>query len=68
MEAVEFDLQEFRKSSFSPPSNGGCLEVAAKAGVVGVRDSKDPGGPILHFSAKEWHAFVDGVKAGEFDL
>jgi hypothetical protein len=32
-----------------------------------VRDSKDPGGPVLAFTPSEWDAFVGGVKNGEFD-
>nr|WP_308130040.1 DUF397 domain-containing protein [Kitasatospora aureofaciens] len=36
------------------------------AGVVPVRDSKDPDGAALLFSADAWEAFVGGVKAGEF--
>ena len=31
-----------------------------------VRDSKDPGGPILAFTPAEWDAFVDDLKSGEF--
>ncbi|HKT05478.1 MAG TPA: DUF397 domain-containing protein, partial [Rugosimonospora sp.] len=33
-----------------------------------VRDSKDPHGPVLEFTAAEWSAFVDGAKGGEFDI
>jgi hypothetical protein len=35
-------------------------------GVVPVRDSKNPDGPALVFSAGAWSAFVAGVKAGDF--
>ncbi|MFD0684028.1 DUF397 domain-containing protein [Actinomadura fibrosa] len=42
---------------------GNCVEVASAASVIGVRDSKDIGGPVLAFSAAEWRAFIDGVKA-----
>jgi hypothetical protein len=34
---------------------------------VGVRHSKDTLGPILRFTPDEWHAFVGGVRNGEFD-
>lgn len=55
------------KSSLSF-SNGNCVEVASLPdGVVGVRDSKDADGPILRFTADEWHAFIGGVRNGEFD-
>jgi hypothetical protein len=32
-----------------------------------VRDSKNPDGPVLVYTAAEWDAFVQGVKAGQFD-
>ncbi|WP_406088660.1 DUF397 domain-containing protein [Kitasatospora purpeofusca] len=54
------------KSSHS--QNGGtCVEVAPNySGVVPVRDSKDPQGPALIFSAWEFAAFIDAVRDGEF--
>lgn len=56
----------FRKSSFS--DNNGCVELAAlDDGTIGVRDDKDPTGPVLHFTRAEMLAFVQGAKAGEFD-
>jgi hypothetical protein len=35
--------------------------------TVGIRDNKDPDGPVLNFTPAEWRAFVGGVKAGEFN-
>jgi Domain of unknown function (DUF397) len=32
----------WRKSTFSGPNGGECVEIAAAADVVGIRDSKDP--------------------------
>lgn len=55
------------KATFSD-NGGGCVEVALGADGVAVRDSKDPEGPVLHFSDEEWGAFLAGVHAGEFDL
>ncbi len=49
---------EWRKSSFSGGGNGGCVEVAFTTRVVGVRDSKDAGGPVLRFSPGQWLAFT----------
>lgn len=47
---------------------GHCVQAAfLENNGVGVRDSKNPDGPALLFSDPEWAAFVDGVKAGEFD-
>ncbi|MGS2619397.1 DUF397 domain-containing protein [Micromonospora sp. LZ34] len=51
----------WRKSTRS--GNGECVEVADNlAGVVGVRDSKDPRGPVLTFDPQTWRAFVDFAK------
>ncbi|RKS70939.1 uncharacterized protein DUF397 [Actinomadura pelletieri DSM 43383] len=38
---------KWRKSTHSGPNGGECVELADVAGVVAVRDSKDPNGPIL---------------------
>jgi hypothetical protein len=55
------------KSSLSF-SNGNCVEVASlPGGTIGVRNSKDPGGPVLRFTPREWDAFVGGARLGEFD-
>lgn len=40
--------------------------VRHEDGSVDMRDQ--PGGPSLEFSASEWDAFMQGIKAGEFDL
>jgi hypothetical protein len=37
-------------------------------GIVAVRDSKNPDGPKLAFTRREWEAFAAGVKASRFDL
>ncbi|MES9507894.1 DUF397 domain-containing protein [Streptomyces sp. NPDC000609] len=57
------------KSSFS--ENGGqCIEVAGNLvgslGMVPVRDSKNPSGPVLRASAASFASFVAGVKSGGF--
>jgi transcriptional regulator with XRE-family HTH domain len=36
------------------------------SGRVAMRDSKDPEGPVLVFTAGEWAAFVNGVRGDEF--
>jgi len=58
----------WRTSSFSSDQGGECVEVAdLPNGGRGVRDSKNPTGPALTFTATEWVAFTTGVRAGEFD-
>lgn len=55
------------KSSLSF-SNGNCVEVASlPAGEIGVRNSRDAAGAVLRFTPDEWHAFLGGVRNGEFD-
>jgi hypothetical protein len=45
------------------------VEVAGHDGMILVRDTKDYGhGPVQRFTRAEWHAFVAGVRNGEFDL
>lgn len=54
------------KSSYSE-NGGACVEVAANLiasrGVVPVRDSKSPAGPLLNVSVGSFTSFVTGIKA-----
>jgi hypothetical protein len=55
------------KSSLSF-ANGNCVEVADLVdGSIGVRNSRDSKGSVLRFTPDEWHAFLGGVRNGEFD-
>ncbi|MCP2263277.1 DUF397 domain-containing protein [Promicromonospora thailandica] len=36
--------------------------------VIAVRDSKDPDGPKLFFTAEAWMTLLETIKAGELDL
>jgi hypothetical protein len=57
---------EWRKSSYSGGDQGSeCVEVGVGVpGVVPVRDSKDPQGPVLAFTPSAWTAFVTSVRDG----
>jgi predicted secreted Zn-dependent protease len=57
---------EWRTSSAS--NSGSCVEIAFLARSVLVRQSRNPSGPVLAFSDREWAAFLTGVRNGEFDL
>lgn len=63
---TEFRGAAWRKSARSQNS-GACVEVARVGDAIGIRDSKDPNGPILAFTVQEFEAFLDGVGRGEFD-
>lgn len=52
------------KSSFSSGTGGNCVELALRPATVLVRDSKNPGGPVLKFSTGQWRAFTHHLKAG----
>jgi Domain of unknown function (DUF397) len=56
----------WRRSTYSV--NGNCVEVAYVDSQIVVRDSKHRAGSVLMFTLTEWHAFLDGVRDGEFDL
>ena len=64
------DLSHARwfKSTRSGPNSDNCVEVAFVGKAIAVRDSQDPTGPALIFTAAEWDAFVGGAKDGEFDV
>jgi hypothetical protein len=59
----------WHKSTRSGGNGGDCVEVAVNLpGIVAVRDSKDRDGGALVFTPAQWGTFLDGVRAGDFDL
>ncbi|MEU9189560.1 DUF397 domain-containing protein [Streptomyces sp. NPDC048484] len=57
----------FKKARASQGANQDCVEVARTAdGGRAIRDSKNPS-TVQFYTPTEWAAFLDGVKAGEFD-
>jgi hypothetical protein len=65
---VDLTKAAWRKSTRSGPNCDNCVEVAFVAGVIAIRDSKNPTGPARIFTPTEWGAFVGDTKAGQFDL
>ncbi|MFC6023297.1 DUF397 domain-containing protein [Plantactinospora solaniradicis] len=54
----------WRKNTRSGDNGGNCVEVADNLpDVVGVRASKDPGGPVLTLAPGPWAAFVTGASS-----
>ena len=65
MASTERDLStaRWRKSSYSNGSGGECIEVAdGVTGVVPVRDSKVPNGPLLLLPASAWSPFISSLR------
>ncbi|WP_096212415.1 DUF397 domain-containing protein [Streptomyces sp. 2323.1] len=53
----------WRKSSYSNTQGGDCVEVAdGIPGVVPVRDSTRPAGPVVLVGAPAWTAFIGHLR------
>ncbi|WP_282704087.1 DUF397 domain-containing protein [Streptomyces sp. CC219B] len=60
----ELNSAHWRRSSYSNTNGGECVEITEDfPGVVPVRDSKNPHGPVLVVPAASWDAFVNSLKA-----
>lgn len=67
MVASDLSVTLWRTSSFSG-NNGTCVEVAALPdGHIAVRNSNYPDAGVVLFTRAEMSAWINGVKAGEFD-
>ncbi|WP_067694285.1 DUF397 domain-containing protein [Nocardia jejuensis] len=48
-------------------ANSQCVEVAHVSGRrIAMRDSKDPGGPMLVFEPDQWENFLAGARDNQF--
>ena len=64
MTVTGFSRAGWRTSSYSG-GNGSCVQVSCPVPYsVAVRDSADPGGPGLAFTAAQWHRFAEAVRHG----
>lgn len=55
----------WRKSSRSNTQGGDCVELAALPGSIGIRDSKNPAGPILNVDRAQLGRLVHRIKHDE---
>ncbi|WP_455352301.1 DUF397 domain-containing protein [Streptomyces sp. SYSU K217416] len=53
---------DWRKSNYSSEQGGACVEVAAHPAAIHVRDSKNPGGPVLTLAPAAWASFTAYVR------
>ena len=63
MHAPDLSTATWRRSSRSTDT-ANCVEVAVAGSAVGVRDSKDPDGPVLVLPAASWTHFVTAIRSG----
>jgi hypothetical protein len=65
MSSVQPELSQlnWRKARRSM-NHGDCVEVAASAERIAVRDSKKPDGSWITCSSRSWRVFVEEIKAG----
>lgn len=65
----DIDLSHAVWRTSTRSNNGGaCVEVAMNLpGVVAIRDSKDPAGPVLTATRVEWEGFVTSIKGASGD-
>lgn len=64
MRAIDLTNVMWRKSSYSNPDGGNCIEFAPNLlPLVPVRDSKNPAHGTLVFGANAWSEFVRSAKA-----
>ncbi|MFB6847195.1 DUF397 domain-containing protein [Streptomyces sp. NPDC056373] len=63
--SIELPGVRWLRSSYSTGANNcvetGCPDAPPWTGLLAVRDSKNPAGPALLFSAGSWQAFAAGV-------
>jgi len=63
---VDSETPGWRKARRSM-ANGNCVEVRPVNGRIAVRDSKNPGGYVLAYSAPSWRAFTLAAQQGHYD-
>ncbi|MFF7329145.1 DUF397 domain-containing protein [Streptomyces sp. NPDC008150] len=60
----ELNTARWRRSTYSNANGGECVEITEDfPGVVPVRDSKRPHGPVLVVPTAAWDTFVNSLKA-----
>ena len=67
MSNFELSLPDIPWRTAVKSSGGECVQVARRDGMIMVADSKHPDGPALSYTLREFDAFLDGAKRGEFD-
>ncbi|MBE1599253.1 hypothetical protein H4687_005382 [Streptomyces stelliscabiei] len=65
MDEYQLSTATWIKSTYSDDNGGDCIEVAPGfPGLVPVRDSKNPDGPVLVINRSAWLSFIGAVRSG----
>ncbi|WP_106396856.1 DUF397 domain-containing protein [Actinocorallia populi] len=64
MNSLSPQVARWRKSSYSGPTGGECVELAVLPAGVLVRDSKNPDAAHLTFGCAVFGGLVRGMRAG----
>lgn len=59
--AQVFAVADWVKSSFSSDKSNNCVEWNATGSLVGLRDSKQPNGPVFVLDHSQWTALQDAA-------
>ena len=62
---VVSSAMDWRRSTFC--ESGACVEVASLDGMIALRDSGGPNGPIIWCDPIGWRSFIKRAKNGDFD-
>jgi hypothetical protein len=66
---IDLNAAVWRKSTRSGGNGGECVEVALNLpGIVAIRDSKDPSGPVLRVRPEAWASFADALRRSQPSL
>ncbi len=65
---MDLSSANWRKSSFSSGGGNACVEVAVLPGIVAIRDSKDPDGPVHLIQPAAFRDLISGIKRGDYNF
>jgi hypothetical protein len=51
-----------------PLQEGKLVQAAFAQGMINIRNFRNPGGAVLHYSPGDWPAFLQPVKQGRYDI
>ena len=63
--AADWSQAEWSRSTFCGDTT--CLEVSRLGDQVAIRDSSQPGSPLIVLPVGHWQAFAAGLRSGDFD-